>query len=83
MVMCLWVPYLRWVTHGGRVPLVPELNYLKKFSCIPEFKTILKIPGFRFFLNPSFPPKVGHNITPAKLVFENGGLLTNSSVSKF
>ena len=23
---------LRWVTHGGRVHLVPELNYLKKFS---------------------------------------------------
>jgi len=37
MAMCLWVPYLRWITHGGggagKVPLVRKLNYLKKFSC--------------------------------------------------
>jgi hypothetical protein len=33
-----------------KIYLVPELNYLKKFSRgVPEFKTILKIPGFRFF----------------------------------
>jgi hypothetical protein len=29
-----------------------------------------------------FPPKWGCDITPAKLVFKNGGLLTNSLVSK-
>jgi hypothetical protein len=34
MVMCLWVPYLRWVTHGGsgESSLVRKLNYLKEFS---------------------------------------------------
>jgi hypothetical protein len=35
MAMCLWVPYHRWVAHGGgagKVPLVRKLNYLKKFS---------------------------------------------------
>ncbi len=61
MAMCLWVPYLRWVTHeGGRgkVPLVRKLNSLKKFSArVPEFKTFFKNSRFSFFLNPSFPPE--------------------------
>jgi hypothetical protein len=41
---------LRWVTLGGVFHLVPELNYLKKsfLAWGPEFKTILKIPGFQF-----------------------------------
>ena len=34
MVMCLWVPYLCRVTHGGsgESSLVRKLNYLKEFS---------------------------------------------------
>ena len=34
MVMCLWVPYLHWVTHRGsrESSLVRKLNYLKNFS---------------------------------------------------
>ena len=34
MVMCLWVPYLHWVTHRGsrESSLVRKLNYLKKIS---------------------------------------------------
>jgi len=68
---------------AGKVPLVRKLNYLKFFFArVPEFKTFLKIPGFQFFLNPSFSPKVPCDITPVKLFFENGGLLAYSSVSK-
>jgi hypothetical protein len=85
MVMCLWVPYLCWVTHGGSgESSIGSKTKLFEifFARVPEFKTFLKIPGFQFFLNPSFSPKVPCDITPVKLFFENGGLLAYSSVSK-
>jgi hypothetical protein len=48
---------LRWVTLGGVFHLVLELNYLKKsfLAWGPEFKTILKIPGFWFFFKSIVP----------------------------
>jgi hypothetical protein len=73
MAMCLWVPYLRWVTHGGSgessIGSKTKL-FEKKFS--QEFRNLklfLKIPGFQFFYSRQF-------------FFFNGGLLTNSLVSK-
>jgi hypothetical protein len=43
----LLVGTCRW---GEFQNFVPELNYLNFFfEGVPEFKTILKIPGFRFF----------------------------------
>jgi hypothetical protein len=51
MAMCLWVPYLRWVTHGGRVQFGSGTKLFEEvFS--QEFRNLklyLKIPGFRFF----------------------------------
>jgi hypothetical protein len=48
---------LRWVTHGGSVQFGSGTKLFEKvFS--QEFRNLklyLKIPGFRFFLNPLFP----------------------------
>ncbi len=77
-----------WVTHWGGSGESSFGSKTKLFEKVfsQEFrilKLFLKIPGFHFFLNPSFPPKVLCDITPAKYFFENGGLLANSSVCKF
>ena len=41
MAMCLWVPSFVGSLGGGVFNLVPELNYLKKFSArVPEFKIL-------------------------------------------
>ena len=41
MAICLWVPTFVGSLVGGVFNLVPELNYLNKFSRarVPEFKT--------------------------------------------
>jgi hypothetical protein len=53
MAMCLWVPYLHWVTLGGRVPFGSGTKLFEKVPCflagVPELKTILKVPGFQIF----------------------------------
>jgi len=51
--MCLWVPYLCWVTHGGSgessIALKTKL-FEKVFSQeFRDLKLFLKIPGFREF----------------------------------
>ncbi len=48
MAMCLWDQPSLGHSGGECSHLVPELNYLKKVFSLggPEFKTILKIPGF-------------------------------------
>jgi len=49
-----------------------------------NLKLFLIIPGFQFFLNANRSRrKVYCDITPTNSFFENGGLLANSSVSKF
>jgi hypothetical protein len=48
-----------------------------------KLKNNFKISKFNFKFNSNRSRrKLGYNITPAKLFFENGRLLTNSSVSK-
>jgi len=65
MAMCLWVSYIRWVTHGrsGESSIGTKTKLFEKvFS--QEFRNLklfLKIPGFQFFFNPSFPPEIGVN----------------------
>jgi len=61
--VCLWVPYLCWVTHeggsgesfiGSKTKLFEKV-FSKEFR---NLKLFLKIPGFQFFFNPSFPRRV-------------------------
>ena len=88
MVMCLWVPYLRWVTHGegsgesfiGSKTKLFEKVFSQEFR---NLKLFFLIPGFPFFLIHRSRQKSLCKITPTKWFFENGGLLANSSVSKF
>ncbi len=79
MAMCLWGGDHTFVFGSGTKLFEKVPGFL---AGVLEFKTILKVPGFHFFFNPSFLPEVSCDITPIKLFFENGRLLMNSSVSK-
>jgi hypothetical protein len=54
MAMCLWGGYHTFVFGSGTKLFEKVPGFL---AGVPEFKTISKVPGFRFFLNPSFPPE--------------------------
>jgi hypothetical protein len=87
---------LRWVTRGGSVQFgsgtklfekvfSQEFRNLKFYFKNSRFSIFLKsiVPAvFDFFKIHRSRRKVYCDITPAKLVFENGGLLTYSQVSK-
>jgi hypothetical protein len=79
MVICLWGGYHTFVFGSGTKLFEKVLGFL---AGVQEFKTFLKVPSFDFCFNPLFPPEVSCDITPAKLFFENGGLLSNPLVSK-
>jgi hypothetical protein len=46
MVMCLWGGYHTFVFGSGTKLFEKVPGFL---AGVPEFKTILKVPGFRFF----------------------------------
>jgi hypothetical protein len=63
----------------GRVDLIPELNYFKKFQVfLQEFRNLIVFKSSRFLI---FKKSIVPTRKLAKF-FENGGLLLNSLVSK-
>jgi len=88
MAMCLWVPYLCWVTHGGgsgesfigsKTKLFEQV-FSKEFR---NLKLFLKFQVFNFFKIHRSRQKYRAKWKRRDDFFENGGLLANSSVSKF
>jgi len=72
MAMCLWVPYLRWVTHGGGSGESSIGSKTKLFEKVfsqelRNLKLFFLNTGIRFFKVHRSRQKVPCDITPAKI----------------
>jgi hypothetical protein len=68
MAICLWGGYHTFVFGSGTKLFEKVPGFL---AGVLEFNTIIKVPGFFFLIHRS-RQKLGCDITPAKLFFENG-----------